>query len=267
MAFWSSLVTRDPPGSVPVVPATDTHGETTRAGLFVVGDVQGTPLIKLGLNAGHALARYLSSSLEGLSPAPPHRGPVLLGEGPTTGPHPRRPGMGATTSGLALEARSLEALSPAPPKATSECPLHDVVVIGLGPAGLACLVELAARGHTVVGIDAQQPAQTVRDMVPGKHIFAEPAAIPNASSLWLQECTREELLAHWEPLWTALPQNASVRAHARVADVKGAAGDFTVWANPRALNRPKAASITSSGRSAARRRNLGSKGGISGMTH
>jgi thioredoxin reductase/ferredoxin len=48
-----------PEPSYPTLPACDDVGETSVRGLFVVGEAAGTPLLKLGINAGAALARHL----------------------------------------------------------------------------------------------------------------------------------------------------------------------------------------------------------------
>lgn len=45
--------------SYPVLPAHDDRGETSVRGIFVVGESAGTPLLKLGINAGARLARHL----------------------------------------------------------------------------------------------------------------------------------------------------------------------------------------------------------------
>ncbi|MDP2341433.1 MAG: NAD(P)-binding domain-containing protein [Deltaproteobacteria bacterium] len=48
-----------PEPSYPTLPACDDNGETSVRGLFVVGEAAGTPLLKLGINAGARLARHL----------------------------------------------------------------------------------------------------------------------------------------------------------------------------------------------------------------
>ena len=56
----------DPPSpSYPVLPARNADGETSIPGVFVVGEAAGTPLLKLGINAGHTLAQHLRKIHEG----------------------------------------------------------------------------------------------------------------------------------------------------------------------------------------------------------
>ena len=54
---------RDPEPSYPVLPAVDEHGQSTVPGVYLVGEVAGTPLIKLGLNSGHDLVDRLAPQL------------------------------------------------------------------------------------------------------------------------------------------------------------------------------------------------------------
>ena len=59
--MWLSelFAKKRPEPSYPTLPACDDVGETSVPGLFVVGEAAGTPLLKLGINAGAKLARHL----------------------------------------------------------------------------------------------------------------------------------------------------------------------------------------------------------------
>src|SRR5688572_2508547 len=66
LAFLKSLFSpKAPEPSYPVLPAADEKGESSVPGVYLVGEVAGTPLIKLGLNAGHALVDRLAPELRG----------------------------------------------------------------------------------------------------------------------------------------------------------------------------------------------------------
>ncbi|MBI4816813.1 MAG: NAD(P)-binding domain-containing protein [Deltaproteobacteria bacterium] len=52
-----------PEPSYPVLPRVDEHGRSSVPGVYVVGELAGTPLIKLGLNRGAALAERLAAEL------------------------------------------------------------------------------------------------------------------------------------------------------------------------------------------------------------
>ena len=63
MPFADLFAPRRPEPSYPTLPACDDVGETSVPGLFVVGEAAGTPLLKLGINAGASLARHLKQTL------------------------------------------------------------------------------------------------------------------------------------------------------------------------------------------------------------
>ena len=136
-----------PEPSYPRLPQVDAQGQTTVPGIYAVGEVAGTPLIKLGLNSGHELAERLAKDLEGEGPCPD----------------------GA----------------------------YDFVILGAGAAGLGAAVRGVELGLKVVVLEANHLAQTVYDMTKGKVIFAEPDSASSLSSMWFEECTREELLEKW----------------------------------------------------------------------
>ncbi|MBT6143888.1 MAG: NAD(P)-binding domain-containing protein, partial [Gemmatimonadetes bacterium] len=52
-----------PEPSYPVLPAADDTGQSSVEGVYLVGEVAGTPLIKLGLNAGHDVVAQLADEL------------------------------------------------------------------------------------------------------------------------------------------------------------------------------------------------------------
>ena len=59
-----------PEPSYPRLPDVDEHGQTSVRGVYAVGEIAGTPLIKLGLNAGHDLVARLATELKNAGPAP-----------------------------------------------------------------------------------------------------------------------------------------------------------------------------------------------------
>lgn len=67
-AHWLHL--RWPAGRVPRGPIVDAHGRTNLPGVFVVGDLTGTPLLKFALDSGAAAAQAIADELRALA-APP----------------------------------------------------------------------------------------------------------------------------------------------------------------------------------------------------
>ena len=53
-----------PEPSYPTLPQADKDGQSNIAGIYVVGELAGTPLVKLGLNAGHDLIHRLAPELQ-----------------------------------------------------------------------------------------------------------------------------------------------------------------------------------------------------------
>ena len=63
-ALWRSLTGPAGKGpSYPQLPDVDARGETSVPGIFAVGELAGTPLVKLGLNAGHDVMQRLEVEL------------------------------------------------------------------------------------------------------------------------------------------------------------------------------------------------------------
>jgi len=62
--LWKALTGPSNKGpSYPVLPEVDARGETSVPGIYAAGELAGTPLVKLGLNAGHDLAHAISADL------------------------------------------------------------------------------------------------------------------------------------------------------------------------------------------------------------
>ncbi len=56
-----------PEPSYPTLPHVDNEGQSNIPGIYVVGELAGTPLVKLGLNAGHDLIRRIAPELKSAS--------------------------------------------------------------------------------------------------------------------------------------------------------------------------------------------------------
>ena len=69
-SFAKLWAPKRPEPSYPRLPQVDTRGETTVRGVYAVGEIAGTPLIKYGLNAGHDLVHALAPELAAEGPAP-----------------------------------------------------------------------------------------------------------------------------------------------------------------------------------------------------
>ena len=168
-SFARSLVAaKKPEPSYPTLPAVSDTGESGVRGVYLVGEVAGTPLIKLGLNAGHEIIERL--------------GPEVAAE-----------------------------------RSEGAADVLDFVIVGAGAAGLGAAAVAKARGYSAVTIEANHIAETVYTMTKGKVLLAEPDSVPVSSSMWFEECTKEELLEKWRA--QIEEKQLDVREFERVTDI------------------------------------------------
>jgi thioredoxin reductase/ferredoxin len=157
------------------MPLVHDSGESTVPGIYLLGEVGGTPLVKLGLNQGVEVVERLHQELGG----------------------------GSEDSGLL-----------------------DLLIVGAGSSGLAAAMRAHELGLRYVVLESERVAMTVVNMYKGKLLFAEPDGVPNRSSMWFEESTREQLLERWNN--QIRETGLDVREHEKVVDVKGRNGQFTV---------------------------------------
>jgi len=160
---------KTPEPSYPQLPLVRENGESSVPGVYLIGEVGGTPLIKLGLNQGVEVIEQLHRELGG-------------------------------------------------PDDGSAEDLYDVVIIGAGSSGLGAAMRAHELGLRYVVLESERVAMTVVNMYKGKVLFAEPVNLPNRSSMWFEECTREQLLERWRDQIERTGLN--VRVHEKVVDVQ-----------------------------------------------
>ena len=165
-----------PEPSYPTLPLSNDDGESNIAGITLIGEVAGTPLVKLGLNDGVKAIDRLRTELGGAHASDSDEG------------------------------------------------LHDVVIIGAGSSGAA--MRAHELGMRYVVLEAERVAMTVVNMYKGKVLFAEPEAEPLQSSMWFEECTREQLLERWHAQIEEAGLN--IKEFEKVIDVQGEEGAFEV---------------------------------------
>ena len=83
-------------------------------------------------------------------------------------------------------------------KPETENDLHDIVIIGSGPAGIAAGIEAKKNGLDFIILEAAKKFNTIVNFPKGKHIFAEPTAINQESEVIIDDGTKESLLADLE---------------------------------------------------------------------
>lgn len=105
--------------------------------------------------------------------------------------------------------------------------VHDLVVVGLGPAGLACLLEAKALGLDAVGVDqAAEIGGTVAAYPRGKMVMTQPMELPLHGRLNKLEYAKEELVALWRGL--VVEHRLRVRAGVVAQRIERAGDGFVV---------------------------------------
>jgi len=177
------------------LPRVSAAGQSNIPGLYMVGEIAGTPLIKLGLNAGvdliDRLAESLGSNRESIEATIPNGA-----SGEATGDGDGR--------------------------------MYDVLIVGAGSSGLGAADRCQQLDLRYIVIEQQRAGQLIRNFTKAKPLFAEPEGVPLKSRLWFEECNKEELLAKWDQQIPEL--GLAINEYEQVADIRREAGSdgFTV---------------------------------------
>ncbi len=74
---------------------------------------------------------------------------------------------------------------------------YDVCIVGAGPAGISAALEAQQQGLRYVLLEQGGTAESIRSFPRNKLVFDQPLEVPAVGALWMQEATKEELLAQW----------------------------------------------------------------------
>lgn len=168
-----------PEPSYPRLPQVDDKGQSTVSGIYLVGELAGTPLIKLGLNAGVEKMDQLHETL--------------------------------------------------PPTSSEDPELLDVLIVGAGSSGLGAAMRAHELGRRALVLESNLIAQTIVTMYKGKLLFAEPLNIENKSSMWFEECTREQLLEKWKSQIDEV--GLDIHEHEKVVNIVRSGSHFEIESN------------------------------------
>ncbi len=103
----------------------------------------------------------------------------------------------------------------------------DVVVVGAGPAGISAALEAKALGLRYFVLEQGTVAGSIQSFPRAKLVFDQPLELPLIGNLWLEESTKEELLARW--LRIVRSEKIAVREGTRVSDIDAKSdGSFEV---------------------------------------
>jgi thioredoxin reductase (NADPH) len=105
--------------------------------------------------------------------------------------------------------------------------VHDVLVVGSGPAGLSAGLEALRRGLSYTVLEQGSLTESIRKYPRHKLLLAEPLTVPLYGDLWIADATKEDLLQVWENVIQRT--GLAVRTGERVTAItRGADGAFDV---------------------------------------
>lgn len=177
------------------VPELDTHFQSNVPGLYVVGELGGRGLIKNAINEGKLAIEHVERSLR----------------------HGARRVAGANGGNCANGANGANGTA-------GRDHMHDVAIVGSGPAGLSAAIAARRSGLDAILIEQGTLAETISKYPRKKLLLAEPMKVPLYGDLWVADASKEELLAIWEQ---AIERSGiQVLTHRRVEEIEPAGGVF-----------------------------------------
>ena len=109
----------------------------------------------------------------------------------------------------------------------TEFQLHDIGIIGSGPAGLSAAAHAAQLGVPYVLLEAEPHlSNTIHKYQKGKHVMAEPRILPLRSELAFEAGKREAVLEAWGR--HTRDRKLNVRHGCEVTGIAGADGAFEI---------------------------------------
>lgn len=104
---------------------------------------------------------------------------------------------------------------------------YRIAIVGAGPGGLSAAGRAAAEGESHILLEsAPHIANTIYRYQKGKHVMAEPVALPLRSAMRFTAGRREAVLDAW--VEDLLRVKANIRYNAEVARISGKQGNFTL---------------------------------------
>lgn len=107
--------------------------------------------------------------------------------------------------------------------------MYDLLVVGAGPVGLACAIEARREGLSAIVVEKDALVNSIVGYPAGMEFFSTPELIEIGGypfPVQGYKPTREEAIEYYRGV--AAREALEIRLYERVADVRGAAGDFTV---------------------------------------
>jgi thioredoxin reductase (NADPH) len=134
-------------------------------------------------------------------------------------------GMGLVYNAMTQAMQAMDGITRAPPPRVEG--VHQLVIVGAGPAGLAASLAAKKAGLDFVTVDQESLGGTVLHYPRHKIVMTKPVDLPLYGRLRLHEVKKEDLLA----IWTGIAEKGgiTIREKVRVNEVtRGDDGVFTL---------------------------------------
>ncbi|MGR3318084.1 MAG: NAD(P)-binding domain-containing protein [Candidatus Anammoxibacter sp.] len=107
--------------------------------------------------------------------------------------------------------------------------VYDILIVGAGAAGISASLRAKQKGLDYVTIEQGKLANLITTFTKGKKILSEPLNIKLKGDIWLEETTKEDILAKWEKL--AHVEDLNIKTKERILSIKQDNGTFEVKTN------------------------------------
>ncbi len=131
---------------------------------------------------------------------------------------------------LAME-HVAQTLADDPFRGNTEGGVHDVAVVGAGPAGLSAGLEAMHQGLRYVLLEQGTLADTISKYPRNKLLFAEPLHVPLYGNMWVADASKEALLACWQNVIDKT--GLRIQAHTRIESIERQEGVYRLVAGER----------------------------------
>lgn len=141
-------------------------------------------------------------------------------------------GMGLIRNAIEQGKSAVQALAKKLPKSSSN--MHQVVIVGAGPAGFGAALKAQELGLNYLAIDQDSLGGTVFKYPRGKIVMTQPVDLPIVGKMQFKETSKEDLLRFWQEIegktGIKIQYNtmvASVSSLAAGFEIKTSRGEYT----------------------------------------